>query len=55
MKRLRLRLRYEKVMFTRKTPVKVLKGDFVICQEKPILGSSPDGRIILVLPKLRAM
>ena len=33
-------------MFNRKTPVKGLKCGFVVCQEMPILGSSPDGRVI---------
>ena len=36
---------YEKIMFTTKTPVKVLKCGFVVCQDMPILGSSPDGRV----------
>ena len=37
---------YEKLMFTRKTPVKVLKCGFVVCQDMPNLGSSPDGRVV---------
>ena len=37
---------YEKLMFNRKTPVKVLKCGLVVCQEMPILGSSPDGRVV---------
>lgn len=37
---------YEKLMFTQKTPVKVLKCGFFVCQDMPILGSSPDGRVV---------
>ena len=37
---------YEKIMFTRKTPVKVLKSGFVVCLDMPFLGASPDGRVI---------
>ena len=37
---------YEKLMFTRKTPAKVLKSGFVVCLDMPILGSSPDGRVV---------
>ena len=34
---------YEKIMFARKTPVKVLKTGFVVCMEMPFLGArSPD-------------
>ena len=37
---------YEKVMFTQKTPVKVLKSGFVVCLDMPFLGGSPDGRVV---------
>ncbi|KAK2547039.1 hypothetical protein P5673_033198 [Acropora cervicornis] len=37
---------YKKIMFARKTPVKVLKTGFVVCMEMPFLGGSPDGRVI---------
>ncbi|CAH3177911.1 unnamed protein product [Porites evermanni] len=37
---------YEKVMFTRKTPVKVFKSGFVVCLDMPFLGGSPDGRVV---------
>ena len=37
---------YEKIMFARKTPVKVLKTGFVVCMEMPFLGGSSDGRVI---------
>ena len=37
---------YEKIMFTRKTPVKVLKSGFVVCLDIPFLGASPDGRVV---------
>ena len=37
---------YEKIMFARKTPAKVLKTGFVVCLEMSFLGGSPDGRVI---------
>ena len=37
---------YKKIMFARKTLVKVLKTGFVVCMEMPFLGGSPDGRVI---------
>ena len=37
---------YEKIMFTRKTLVKVLKSGFVVCLDMPFLGGSPDGRVV---------
>jgi hypothetical protein len=37
---------YQKVMFNRKTPVKVFPSGFVICQNCGILGASPDGKVI---------
>lgn len=37
---------YEKIMFTRKTPVKVLKSGFVVYLDMPFLGASPDGRVV---------
>ena len=37
---------YEKVMLSRKTPVKVLKSGFVVCLDMPFLGGSPDGRVV---------
>lgn len=37
---------YEKVMLSWKTPVKVLKSGFVVCLEMPLLGGSPDGRVV---------
>jgi len=30
---------YEKIMLTRKTPVKVLKSGFVVCLDMPFLGA----------------
>lgn len=38
--------KYEKIMFARKTQVKVLKTGFVVCMEMPFLGGSPGGRFI---------
>ena len=37
---------YEKVMLTRKTPVKVLNCGLVISQHMPILAGSPDARVV---------
>ena len=37
---------YEKIMLTRKTPVKVLKCGLVISQHMPILAGSPDARVV---------
>ena len=37
---------YEKIMFARKTPVKVLKSGFVVCLDMPFVGCSPDGRVV---------
>ena len=37
---------YERLMYTRKTPVKVLKCGFVVCHDMPFIGSSPDGRVV---------
>jgi len=37
---------YDKIMFTQKTPVKVLKNGFVVCLDMPFLGGSPDGRVV---------
>ena len=37
---------YEKIMFARKTPVKVLKSGFVVCKDMPFVGCSPDGRVV---------
>ena len=37
---------YEKVMLTRKTPVKVLSCGLVISQHMPILAGSPDARVV---------
>ena len=37
---------YEKIMSTRKTPVKVLKSGFVIFLDMPFLGGSPNGRVV---------
>ena len=37
---------YERVMLSRKTPVKVLKSGFVVCLDMPLLGGSPDGRVV---------
>ena len=33
-------------MFTRKTPLEVLKSGFVVCLDMPVVGTSPDGRVI---------
>ena len=38
--------KYEKIMFTQKTPVKVLKSGFVVCLDMPLLEASPDGRVV---------
>ena len=37
---------YEKCMFSRKTPVAVLKSGFVVSQAFPVLGASPDAKVI---------
>ena len=37
---------YEKIMFARKTPVKVVKSGFVVCLDMPFVGCSPDGRVV---------
>ncbi|KAK2547160.1 hypothetical protein P5673_033064 [Acropora cervicornis] len=37
---------YEKFMFSRKTPVAVLKSGFVVSQAFPVLGASPDAKVI---------
>ena len=37
---------YEKIMFARKTPVKVLKSGFIVCLDMPFVGCSPDGRVV---------
>lgn len=37
---------YHKYMFQRKTPVQVLPSGFVVSKECPILGASPDARIV---------
>jgi len=33
-------------MFTRKTPIEVLKSGFVVCLDMPFLGASPDSRVV---------
>jgi len=37
---------YEKIIFTQKPPVKVLKSGFVVWLDMPIVGASPDGRVV---------
>ena len=37
---------YEKIMFTRKTPVKVFKSGSVVFLDIPFLGGSPDGQVV---------
>ena len=37
---------YEKFMSSRRTPVKVLPCGFVVCQGIPIIGATPDARVI---------
>ena len=37
---------YEKFMFNRKTPVAVLKSGFVVSEAFPVLGASPDVKVI---------
>lgn len=39
-------LQYEKFMYSTRRPVKVFKSGLVICLELPILGASPDGKVI---------
>ena len=39
-------MQYHKVMHKRRTPVQVLPCDFVISKEYPILGVSPDARVV---------
>ena len=38
---------YEKFMFNRKTPVAVLKSGFVVSKAFPVLGPSPDAKLIV--------
>ena len=38
--------RYHKYMHSQKTPVHVFKSGFVVCTNCPILGCSPDGKVI---------
>ena len=37
---------YEKFMFNRKTPVAVLKSGLVVSKSHPILGATPDAKIV---------
>ena len=37
---------YEKFMFNRKTPVAVLKSGFVVSKSCPVLGASPDAKVV---------
>ena len=37
---------YEKLMFNRKTPVAVLKSGLVVSEAFPVLGASPDAKVI---------
>ena len=37
---------YEKFMFNRITPVAVLKSGFVVSEAFPVLGASPDAKVI---------
>ena len=39
-------MKYEKFMFNRKTPVAVLKSGFVVSEAFPVLGASPDAKVI---------
>lgn len=37
---------YEKFIFNRKTPVAVLKSGFVVLKSCPVLGASPDAKLL---------
>lgn len=37
---------YQKFMFNQKTPVAVLRSGFVVCKSCPVLGASPDAKIV---------
>ena len=39
-------MEYEKFMSSRRTPVKVLPSGFIVSQGMPIIGSTPDARVI---------
>ena len=39
-------MEYEKFMFNRRTPVKVLPCGFVVSKGCPILGATPDARVV---------
>ena len=39
-------MQYEKYMFPTRKPVQVLKSGFVVFQDLPILGASPNGKVI---------
>ena len=39
-------MQYQKYMFSTRKPVQVLKSGFGVCQDLPILGASPDGKVI---------
>lgn len=39
-------MQYHKVMFNRKTPIQVLPCGFVVSKEYPILGASPDAKVV---------
>ena len=39
-------MQYQKYMFSTGNPVKVLNSGFVICKDLPVLGASPDGKVI---------
>ena len=39
-------MQYQKYMFSTRRKVQVLKSGFVVCQDLPILGASPDAKVI---------
>ena len=39
-------MQYQTYMFSTRRKVKVLKSGFVVCQDLPILGASPDAKVI---------
>ena len=47
---------YEKFMFNRKTPVAVLKSGFVVSKSCPVLGASPNYKVVdLLYPSSRTI
>ena len=39
-------MQYQKYIFSTRKSVKVLKSGFLICRDLPVLGTSPDGKVI---------